>query len=382
MALNEGALGSKSGCAPPGSRGEHPPWIVEDRYGWLWLYVAVESTSENMKGLRGKMRQVSSPMSPTKALRFWSLLFLLVALFPVAFFTPHLLYDKQQVADLPQLADGQGLYDDCVPGTSDCLNHLQQMASAGFKLVVNYDQFYGTAKDELAYADKAQALGMKIIWAMNDSAFWHGNARQRFAQLAATCNCSDNAGFIRYVVNLVKNHPATWGYYIGDEVHSSQHARVKVLTDLVKQTDPSHLRLFIGASAFPSGVAAALSPFADTADVLGTDYYPVGRTDIPHAINATAAIAKAIQTLDDQNGKQAAIVLQAISLGFYSEFRYLCSPFPSCMPYPTIAQMQLMRKLALQNAHPRLLLWYSYFDILKADNPSLRWRNLVTAAGA
>jgi hypothetical protein len=326
-------------------------------------------------------------LSPSKTQRFLGLLLLMVALFLVASLAQHLLYGKQQdgkqqVAFFPQLADGQGLYDDCLPGTSDCLNHLQHMASAGFKLVVNYDQFYGTATDELAYADRAQALGMKIIWAMNDSAFWKGNAQQKFTDLAATCNCSDNAGFIRYMVNLVKNLPATWGYYIGDEVDSSQHARVKAFTDLVKQTDPSHPRLYIGASAFPSGVAAALSPFAVTADILGTDYYPVGRTDIPDAINATAAIAKAIQTVDDQHSKQEAIVLQAISLGGDPSFGYLCSPFPSCAPYPSVAQMRLMRNLALQNAHLRLLLWYSYFDILKADDPTQRWQNLVTAAGS
>ncbi len=122
-----------------------------------------------------------------------------------------------------------------------------------------------------------------------------------------------------------------------------------------------------------------LSPFADTAEVLGLDYYPVGRTDIPNALNATADIAKGMQSFVDQTGKQSAMVLQAISLGEYPQFSYTCQPYPSCAPYPTTDQMRLMRDLTLQEAHPQLMLWYSHFDILKSDDPAKRWADLCTA---
>jgi len=39
-----------------------------------------------------------------------------------------------------------------------------------------------------------------------------------------------------------------------------------------------------------------------------------------------------------------------------------------------------MRDAAIEDAHPALILWYSYQDILRADNPTRRWRNLVGAA--
>jgi hypothetical protein len=40
----------------------------------------------------------------------------------------------------------QGLYESCSPGKGTiCLDRLRQMATAGFKLVINYDQLYGTA---------------------------------------------------------------------------------------------------------------------------------------------------------------------------------------------------------------------------------------------
>ncbi len=276
-------------------------------------------------------------------------------------------------------SDGQGVYESCLPGDAACLAHLNIMASKGFKLVLNYSQLWASDTQEIAYADRAQALGMKVIWAMNDPAFRNGtDLRSYYSGLASTCNCSDNAGFIRYVVNLVKDLPGTWGYYIGDEVDSSNQAQVKAFSDLVHQADLFHPRLFIGSSALPAGVSSVLSPFADTADVLGLDYYPVGRTDIPNAlrtdipnaVNATAQIAKGMQAVDDQTDKQSAMVLQAISLGEYPQFSYTCRPYPSCVPYPTVDQMNLMYNLTMQNAHPRLVLWYSYFDILRSDNPA------------
>ena len=58
----------------------------------------------------------------------------------------------------------QGLYDSCVPGVADCNDHLDTLASKGFTLILNYGQMYGTTDAQIAYADRAQSLGMKIIW--------------------------------------------------------------------------------------------------------------------------------------------------------------------------------------------------------------------------
>src|SRR5579883_10363 len=106
----------------------------------------------------------------------------------------------------------QGLYESCSPSKGEiCLNRLEQMAAAGFTVVINYNQLDATAAQELAYAQKAHELGMKIIWDMDDPVFRNaGNILRQYQTLAATCNCSDDAGFIRYYVNLVKNLPATW----------------------------------------------------------------------------------------------------------------------------------------------------------------------------
>jgi hypothetical protein len=42
--------------------------------------------------------------------------------------------------------------------------------------------------------------------------------------------------------------------------------------------------------------------------------------------------------------------------------------------------MRQMYNLVLRNAHPRLILWYSYFDIARSDNPATHWTDLVQAA--
>jgi hypothetical protein len=43
--------------------------------------------------------------------------------------------------------------------------------------------------------------------------------------------------------------------------------------------------------------------------------------------------------------------------------------------------MRGMLQLALANSRPQLVLWYSYFDIARSDNPSGHWADLVAAAG-
>ena len=55
----------------------------------------------------------------------------------------------------------QGLYDDCVPSDPACLAHLDRFGAAGFRLVLNYGQFYASAPDLIAYADRANRAGLR-----------------------------------------------------------------------------------------------------------------------------------------------------------------------------------------------------------------------------
>ncbi len=279
--------------------------------------------------------------------------------------------------------DGQGVYDSCVVDDPDCVNHLNIFAAGGFKLVMNYAQMYASASDQLSYAQEAHAHGIKIIWSMNDVTYRNGkDLRKRFTSLARTCNCVDNAGFITYVVNLVKNLPATYGYYIGDEVdpHEKVTPGVHWLASLIKSLDPNHPRLTVGASTdTPSQISYYYPPsMMDTADIIGADYYPYGYVTTGTNINTLAdKVAHNLQTIADQHDKQYYMVLQA-----FTWEQHLCNPWPSCAPFPSYVQMRAQRDEVLKNSHPRFILWYSYFDLLKSDNPGKHWADLVAGAGA
>ena len=268
--------------------------------------------------------------------------------------------------------DGYGTYESCSPkNAAMCLSHLNDMAAAGFKLVINYGEIYGDASFQKAYLDRAQSVGMKVIVALSNPAFYDGtDLTSRFPALAQTCNCTDNNGFIQYVVNLVKNHPAVWGYYIGDEVDPGDHDAMKsALADVVHQLDPTHPRLFIDTGGHTIAAWHGNSPFSDTAEVIGSDFYPVGHEPDSYypTIDQTAAIAGGIQAYADAHGEDGAIVLQAFSFSNYGI---------SGAPYPTASQMESMLSQTLAHSHPRIILWYSYYDTMDSDNATQHWNDL------
>jgi hypothetical protein len=268
-------------------------------------------------------------------------------------------------------SDGYGIYESCSPEEADtCLSHLNTMAAAGFKLVINYDEMYGDASFQKAYLDRAQSVGMKVIIAFSNPAFFNGaDLSSKFPALADTCNCTDNYGFIEYVVNLVKDHPAVWGYYIGDEVDPRNHTKLKNrLADVIRQLDPSHPRLFIDSAGQAISVWHQNSPFFDTAEVIGSDFYPIRDASSQYpTINQTAEVAAGIQAYADAHKKESAIVLQAFSHSNYGAAN---------TPYPTADQMQYMLSQVLGNSRPRIILWYSYYDTMSSDNAVQHWDDL------
>jgi hypothetical protein len=268
----------------------------------------------------------------------------------------------------------QGLYEACDQAGSgdECLAHLDRMRAGGFTLVLNYRIWWASASELQRYADRAQALGMKIIWPF-DSPMWRlgGDLRGRYPQLAATCGCSDDESFRRYVVDLVSRMPATWGYYVGDEVPDAEHAHAKALADKIKAWDPIHPRLMI-ASESPYTGGRPTAAMADTADVLGGDFYPIG-TD---PIESMATVASNVAAVGQQQGKPVAMVLQAMSWELYPDHN------ATFRRWPTADEIRTMRDLALEHGRPSLLLWYSYFDVASSPDAERHWADLLTGAFA
>src|SRR4051812_8343721 len=81
-------------------------------------------------------------------------------------------------AAAPQALPPQGVYDQCGPalsGVQECLDRLDRIHAAGFRVVLNYTLWYSSASDLKAYLDHAQSLGMKVIAPMNYTAWRDGS---------------------------------------------------------------------------------------------------------------------------------------------------------------------------------------------------------------
>jgi hypothetical protein len=275
----------------------------------------------------------------------------------------------------------QGVFEDCAgdDGQARCVERMRTMSGGGFSLVINYSQFYGSAADQLDDATTATSLGMRIIWNFSEPAFYDGtDLRAHYPSLAKTCGCSDNAGFLTYVVGLIRPLPATWGYYVADEAPPAAHARVRALTDAIARLDPLHPRLIIAIGDQSRKLASEnLEPFASLGDVLGADYYPVG-AHVP--VESIGRVAANVAVVAARYHKATAAVIQSFSWGQYPDQTTVCTPLPACARYPTQAEMRAMRDLAVKNERPSMILWYSYFDIMRSNNPARHWSDLLHAS--
>lgn len=255
---------------------------------------------------------------------------------------------------------------------------MQQIASGGFILVLNYSAFWGTAAELQNYAAQASNLGVNIIWSLDDPDFATYASKSGkylihdYAELSATCKCTTNKGFIQYVVGLASKMPATGGYSIADEPIPSTSSQVKSLYTLVHQADPNHPAMINATYDDATQPTLAnlqknLDPF-NFADVLGADFYPWG-TGAP--ISNVIPASQHAQTIANNYGKQSQFVLQAYS--WQQEQPDVCS---GPCTYPSVSQMQTMLDDASANMTPSILMWFDYWDTVNAG----QWANLVTAA--
>ncbi|MGZ3610941.1 MAG: hypothetical protein ACXWPS_04675 [Ktedonobacteraceae bacterium] len=285
-----------------------------------------------------------------------------------------------------------------------CMKRLTRIAAGGFTLVLNYDSLSANASQMVDYLNLANTLQMKVILALNNPVWWNGSqpARMLYPALASSCEhslsyapCANDTIFLNYIIHLVSTNAGLWGYYVGDEVPAQDLIHLQTFTDKIQSMDNRHPRLLVEST--PAGTATINTALvkhttkpafstADIATVIAQDFYPVG-THPALAINGPATIAPQLRVLqDNKSGSNEvvsgyAMVLQAHSFLPYPGYNCGRPPSLSICPYPTISQMQTMLHSSLQNAHPLMILWYSYFDLMKSGNPDYHWANIITAAG-
>src|SRR5262245_37267457 len=130
-----------------------------------------------------------------------------------------------------------------------CRERLDAIRAAGLRAVLNYGTGTMTEAQALRYANEAGAAGVRVIWnPWTGPATWSG-------------------GWIE----AVRGHPATWGYYVGDEAApgSAEAGAVEQLAARCRKTGKP--TLYISRPG-----RKALRPFVEIASHSGPDCYPVG----------------------------------------------------------------------------------------------------------
>lgn len=277
--------------------------------------------------------------------------------------------------------DGFGLYEgvNTSLGQSTWGPRLDAIAAGGFKLVMNYALSKGHIADVIAYINYAQSVGVKVIVSLEDVRIWRDNTYPTiYPQLYADSgNAATGTLFAQYIVNQVKGLPGVWGYYVGDEPVAADHATWSPYAAAIHTADATHPRLVIesatpGASNFYQGSTL----YYDQCEVGGDDYYPIGNTNVSWAPIAT--VASGVQSFCTSKGIGSAMVFQLQSWQlYYPPAR--CVGYPLCAPYPAYVDIAQVINGMLANMTPRLILGYNYADILRSDNPTQHWNDVVAA---
>lgn len=267
----------------------------------------------------------------------------------------------------PAALPPQGLYEGCAPRSAGdaCVARLVEIRAAGFRYVLNYSSWYGSPGEVLRYADAAAALGLQLIWPLNHPA-WRGSGSlgATYPDIAEGRPQRSDPETLTQAISLIADHPATWGFYIGDEIPVAEAGQVATLSAAVRRLAPGKPQLYVARPG-----AALLEPFAPFADLAGVDTYPIGSGD--PQVKQAARTARAVAA---ESGAQTAMVLQAFS---WSQYRPADPPH-----YPDARSLRAMRDAAIRHADPGLILWYSYQDILRSDHPQQHWCELTWAAFA
>jgi hypothetical protein len=250
--------------------------------------------------------------------------------------------DKARKASAPV----SGIYDACAysdPKNTplpNCDDRLLALHQGGFRVVLNYWSASMTVDENLRYATMAESLGMQVIF--NLSNYRSYPLDQKLELVGATAS-----------------HPATWGYYVGDEVRPEDRWQVAQLSGAVRSLTRKPL-MFVSR---PN--RSLMKPFRKLADYVGPDSYPHGPFDPP-----TCRTARWASKMAPRN---PVMVLQAYSWSI---------DYPDFQPdWPSAPEMRQMRRQATRCGDPKLLMWFCFHCITDYHpDPDPYWRELAWAA--
>ena len=296
----------------------------------------------------------------------------------------------------PPALPPQGVYDMCTPAYSSdrCASRLQRIGDAGFRVVQNMSALRDAdLPDIVAFADAAQAHGLKVIWSLNG-----GSGRSRLLDsmplFAERCDCHDEDEMLARVIGVLRSLPATWGYYIADEPTPDNHAKVAAFAEQVKALDPDHERLIMGCGLCWGG-ERSVDFLADIDATLGTDAYPVHEQAPDHPVVAKRVgdDAAGLRRVADRAGRKTVVALQAWRWGD-SYYDSQATGIGETSRFPTRREIEMQRNAAVRRGRPELILWFTLNQVIgwepgqrpwwwaEPTDPEQRWANLVDGAFA
>jgi hypothetical protein len=270
----------------------------------------------------------------------------------------------------------EGIFDSCSLGTAmaTCVQRLQVMHQGGFQVVVFPVESSLPAMTQ--YADAAQSLGMSVMWEISQPQWWQEPPTSTsmdgyYGSFATACGCTQNGDVLAYMIRWLSQLPATYGYYAADDsmLAPGDQAGVARYVAAIKAQDPVHM-VMIGAAD-----QSQIDQYVSIADLTGAMIYPVTTSSLlPVADNQSmwdgvAQTAADAEHSADRAGRQSAFILQAFTFGdnlLDGETIGVCTPAMTqlgCfdqLQYPAPAAQLQLRNEVIANAHPKLILWWSF----------------------
>jgi hypothetical protein len=288
----------------------------------------------------------------------------------------------------------QGMFDSCNLSNevSTCEQDLLQMHQAGLQVVVMSAE-WDTLDEISQYATYAQSIGMSVMWELDDPGYWGGawigsSAAADWSSFSTACGCTATDQVLDYMINWLAALPATYGYYAADDstLEPNQAAGLQQYVEQIKSVDPNHM-VMVG-SAQGQGTT-----YYSSGATIGNEIYPETTRSLMPA-DQNLAIWQSVQqsvTQDQraatQQGTSSAFILQAFSFGDNlsdGEAVGACTASMSqaqCasrLQFPSASVELQLRNAALQYAHPKLILWYTYAQASEGNH----WGDLTSVVKA
>jgi hypothetical protein len=288
----------------------------------------------------------------------------------------------------------QGIFGGCdlSADLSACEQNLLQIHQAG--LQVDVISLGGASLQSISTVSSyAQSIGMSIMWEINDPGFWGGawigsSAAADWSAFSSACGCTGTSQILATMVQFLASQPATYGYYAADDwtLTPADKGGLTQYVSAIKAADPDHM-VMVGSSEGDG------TTYYSSGATMGNEIYPeTTQSLMPYDSNRGIwqSVQQSIgqdQRAATKNGNASAFILQAFTFGdniWDGEAVGACTASmtqahcASLLQYPSASVQLELRNLVLQNAAPKLILWYTFNEASSGS----RWDDLTSVVNA